>query len=77
MAEKSYIKPGTALAIVSSGHSRYLLRNVGEGLFTPWKLREGDRITADQAIGRITTDGELIPYGRPYFTLEDVPPNEL
>jgi len=70
--EKSYVKPGAALAILESGHARYLLRNAGEGFFTPWSVREGEELTAGQAIGRITADGDLIPYGRAYFTLEAV-----
>jgi hypothetical protein len=76
-AEKSYIKPGTALALVGSGPAHYKLLNAGEGLFIPWKVNEGDEILADQAIGRITTDGDLVPYGRPYFTLEPISPDRL
>lgn len=74
---KAYVKPGTPLAILRRGETRYLLRNAGEGLFTQWKIGFEQEISARQAIGRITTDGELIPYGRPYFTIEVAPPDQL
>lgn len=70
VAEKKMVEAGTALAIVRSGETEYLLRNAGPGLFTPWKVREGDEVAEGQAFGRITTDGELIPYGSPYVTSE-------
>ncbi|MFZ0733994.1 MAG: hypothetical protein WAM79_16860 [Candidatus Sulfotelmatobacter sp.] len=76
LAQKSYIKAGTALAIIQTGEVCHLLRNAGEGFFTPWKIRAGDEIASGPAIGRITTDGDLIPYGRPYVTFETVPSDQ-
>jgi nicotinate-nucleotide pyrophosphorylase len=73
---KADIATGTALAIVSDGEARYLLRNAGPGFFSQWHVQEGDEISPGQTIGRITTDGELIPYGRPYVTLEPAPSHQ-
>jgi hypothetical protein len=70
LSQKTNIEAGTPFAIVSNGEMRYLLRNAGPGFFTPWSLRGGEEISAGQTIGRIATDGELIPYGRPYVTFE-------
>lgn len=70
LPEKTNVDAGTALAIVSSGDVRYVLRNAGPGFFSQWDLEEGSEITPGQTIGRITTDGELIPYGRPYVTFD-------
>jgi len=74
LSGKSDVAANTAFAIVKNGETRYLLRNSGPGFFTPWKVEEGEEISAGQAIGRITTDGELIPYGRPYVTFSELPP---
>jgi hypothetical protein len=73
LSGKSNIEANTALAIVRSGEAYYVLRNAGPGFFTPWNVRSGEEITPGQAIGRMTTDGELIPYGRPYVTFSELP----
>jgi len=69
---KSYIEEDTAFAIVRSGETQYELRNAGPGFFAPWKVQGGEEVSLGQAIGRITTDGELIPYGRPYVTFSEL-----
>ena len=73
MPEKSNIDSGTALAIVSSADTRYILRNAGPGFFSRWDIQEGSEVSPGQTIGRITADGELIPYGRPYVTFDLAP----
>jgi len=59
--------------MVRDGATRYILRNAGPGFFTPWNIRDGEEVSPGQAIGRIVTDGDLIPYGRHYVTFEAVP----
>jgi hypothetical protein len=71
--EKGNIEAGTAFAIVSDGSKTFILRNAGPGFFTPWNVHEGDEVSAGQPIARITTDGDLIPYGRPYVTFSELP----
>ena len=73
LSGKSNIQANTELAIVHAGEAQYVLRNAGPGFFTPWTVQSGEEISPGQAIGRITTDGELIPYGRPYVTWSKVP----
>lgn len=68
LPEKSNIEAGTALAIVSDGETKYVLWNAGPGFFSPWDVQEGQEISPGQTIGRMTADGDLIPYGRPYVT---------
>jgi len=77
IAEKKMIEAGTALAVVRRCETAYLLRNAGPGLFTPWNVHEGEGVAEEQPFGRITTDGELIPYGRPYVTFEIVASTKL
>jgi hypothetical protein len=72
LKEKANIEAGTAFAIVSDGSKRFVLRNAGPGFFTPWKILEGAEVSPGQAIARITTDGDLIPYGRPYVMFEEM-----
>jgi hypothetical protein len=76
LSEKTNIEAGTAFAIASDGETRYLLRNAGPGFLTPCNVRGGEEVSPGQAIGRIATDGELIPYGRPYVTFEPAPPEQ-
>jgi len=76
LSGKSDIEANTALAIVRCGETQYVLRNAGPGFFTSWKVQGGEEIAPGKAIGRITTDGELIPYARPYVTFSELPPDQ-
>jgi hypothetical protein len=73
LSGKSNIEANTELAIVSSGETQYVLRNAGPGFFTPWNVQVAEEVSPGQVIGRIVTDGELIPYGRPYVTFSELP----
>jgi hypothetical protein len=70
LPQKSNIDAGTAVAIVGSGDALYVLRRAGPGFFSRWYVKEGHEVSPGQTIGRITTDGELIPYGRAYVTFD-------
>ena len=71
--DKSEVKAGANLAILSDGEVQYLLRIVGPGFLSHWDIKANDDLHVGQTIGRMTTDGELIPYGRPYVELARLP----
>jgi hypothetical protein len=73
--DKSDLEEGSGFALLSDGKSQYLLRTAGPGFFSQWEIHEGEKIALGQTIGRITTDGELIPYGRPYVSFNRMVPD--
>lgn len=66
-----YVDAGTPFANAHDAHGDCLLRLTGPGfLSTKPHLRAGDEIAAGTIVAYFSADGEDIPYGRPYCTLD-------
>lgn len=66
-----YVDAGTPFAIARDSRGGCTLRLTGPGfLSTQPKLTPGDEIKGGTIVANFNADGEDIPYGRPYCTLD-------
>jgi len=66
----TYVQAGTTFALAYDANGPCKLRLCGPGfLSTKPKLQHGDPIAAGTIVAYFATDGEDIPYGRPYCNL--------
>jgi len=68
--KRTFIEPNTAVALVTIGEKKVILRAVGRGLLAAWHVKAGEPVSMGQTFARMNADGEDIPYGRPYVVAE-------
>jgi pyruvate/2-oxoglutarate dehydrogenase complex dihydrolipoamide acyltransferase (E2) component len=61
---------GTKMAVIEAPTGRYVVIANGDGVFREQHFPAGAEIESTTPIGVIATDGENIPYGRPYSLAE-------
>jgi hypothetical protein len=69
-----YVKAGTIFAKAHDSKGPCVRRLTGPGyLSSKPTMKTGDRISEGSVVAHFSADGEAIPYGRPYCTIEFEP----
>ena len=75
VGEWAKIDRSTPLVTVESGQAHYRVLANGPGYIHTLVAVEGAEVRPKECIAKIASEGEDIPYGRPYSLLEDVEPS--
>jgi hypothetical protein len=70
IAEHTLIEANTAIACLTHAGKELNLRAVGSGVLSTWYVKPGEQLQQGQLLARMRADGENIPYGRPYLSVE-------
>ena len=70
--EGEEVHPGTRMALVEGGPSRFWVTAAGDGILREQLFPAGAEIESWNPIAVVAADGEKIPYGRPHSNAERV-----
>jgi hypothetical protein len=68
--DQTFIHEGTPVATIQCMNSNYTLTINFPAFIDKFLCKPGEEIKASESILKWTADGESIPYGRPYFLLQ-------